>query len=36
METAKETITEEQALETTKKIMSGKFSLKECTSRWRC
>ncbi len=29
METAKETITEEQALETTKKIMSGKFSLKE-------
>jgi signal recognition particle subunit SRP54 len=29
METAKESITEEQALETTKKIMSGKFSLKE-------
>jgi signal recognition particle subunit SRP54 len=29
METAKETITEEQAMETTKKIMSGKFSLKE-------
>lgn len=29
METAKESITEEQALETTKKIMSGRFSLKE-------
>ncbi|MCX6650738.1 MAG: signal recognition particle protein Srp54 [Methanomassiliicoccales archaeon] len=29
METAKESITEEQAMETTKKIMSGKFSLKE-------
>lgn len=29
METAKESITEEQALETTRKIMSGRFSLKE-------
>jgi len=29
METAKESITEEQAMETTRKIMSGKFSLKE-------
>jgi signal recognition particle subunit SRP54 len=29
MEAAKENITEEQAMETTKKIMSGKFSLKE-------
>jgi signal recognition particle subunit SRP54 len=29
METAKESITEEQAMETTKKIMSGRFSLKE-------
>ena len=29
METAKESITEERALETTRKIMSGKFSLKE-------
>jgi signal recognition particle subunit SRP54 len=29
METAKESITEERALETTKRIMSGKFSLRE-------
>lgn len=29
IETAKETMTEEQALETTKKIMSGRFTLKE-------
>jgi len=29
IETAKETMTEEQALETTRKIMSGRFSLKE-------
>jgi signal recognition particle subunit SRP54 len=29
MESAKENISEEQAMETTKKIMSGKFSLKE-------
>jgi len=29
METAKESISEEQAMETTKRIMSGKFSLRE-------
>ena len=33
---AKENISEEEAEEVTKKIMSGKFTLRRCTSRWRC